>query len=345
MTDVPPLTRRLVRIRRLLVVVLIVVFAVLAVRAVSDVWMARRLNDEIARLEKQYGPLKWDPVRKLNAGKTWPRRLAPENRARLLDAAAARITLSDAYRNLLDLPHVPSTMTADQVRGIADENRDAVQLAIRAARLPHSNWDITYLAEPLGVPNLTDLHNLSKVLAIAARSDVDAGRPDDAVADVAAGFAETAAMRAEPLAIMALHAMWLAREQIEALKDVLARGDPSGPALAGLAAAIDENLVENPMREVMLGELRHRRFIWRWVEAGYVDGRPYPAPPSAWMRAAAWFGRPIIRFMAARDLTEKARAVDAATMPRNRRVGIGLPAAYWREQGGCPAGPESRRRW
>ena len=61
MTDVPPLTRRIVRIRRLLVVVLIVVFAVLAVRAVFDVWMARRLNGEVARLEKRYGPLTWDP--------------------------------------------------------------------------------------------------------------------------------------------------------------------------------------------------------------------------------------------------------------------------------------------
>ena len=32
----------------------------------------------------------------------------------------------------------------------------------------------------------------------------------------------------------------------------------------------------------MLGELKHGRFIWRWVEVGYVDGRPYPNAPSAW---------------------------------------------------------------
>jgi hypothetical protein len=314
----------MVRSRRLLVILLICAFAVLAVRAVFDVWMGRRLNGEVARLEKQHGPLTWDPVRKLDAWKTWPRRIAPENRARMLDAAAARVTLSDAYEKALYLPHAPSGMTADQARGIADENRDAVQLAIRAARLQHSNWDIRYLAEPLNVPNLMDLHDLSTVLAVAARSDTDAGRADEAVADVTAGFAEAGAMRAEPVAIMTLNAMAVARQQIEALKDILIRAEPSGPALAGLAAAIDESLVASPMREAMLGELKHSRFIWPWVERGYFDGRQNPTPPSAWMRGTAWLLRPVIRFMAMRDLADKARAVEAASTPRSRRGGIAL---------------------
>ena len=322
MTDVRPLNRWLVHSRRLLVIALILAFAVLAVRAVFDLWMGRRLNDEIARLEKQYGPLKWDPVRKLDAWKKWPRRIAPDNRARMIDAAAARVTLSDAYENLLYLPHVPSTMTADQVAGIADENRDAVQLAIRAARLRHSNWDIAYLAEPSNVPNLMDLQNLSRVLAIAARSDTDAGRADEAVADLTAGFAESAAMRTEPLAIMVIIATAVAREQIDALKDVLSRAEPSSAALAALAVAIDENLLEHPIREVMLGELKRSRFIWPRIEAGYFDGWSNSYPRPKWMRGAAWLVRPVIRFMAMRDLAEKARAVDAASMPRSRRTEI-----------------------
>jgi hypothetical protein len=301
------------------------VFAVLAVRAVFDVWMGRRLNKEVARLEEQYGPLSWDPVRKLDAWKTWPRRIAPENRARMLDAAAARVTLSDAYEKALYLPHASWGMAADQARGIADENRDAVQLAIRAARLQHSNWDVRYLAEPLNIPNLMDLHNLSTVLAVAARSDTDAGRADEAVADVTAGFAEAGAMRAEPVTIMALNAMSVSRQQIEALKDILIRAEPSGPALAGLAAAIDENLVASPMREAMLGELKHSRFIWPWIERGYFDGRQNPTAPSAWMRRTAWLFRPVIRFMAMRDLADKARAVEAASRPRSWRGGIALP--------------------
>jgi len=324
MNDVRPSKGWIVRGRRLLVILLLFIFAVLAVRAALDVWMGRRLNDQIARLEKQYGPLRWDPVRKLDAWKTWPRRIAPENRARMIDAAAARVTLSDTYEDLFY--RVPSTITADQARGIADENRDAVQLAIRAARLQHSSWDIHYLAEPLNVPNVMDLDNLSKVLAIAARGDTDAGRADEAVADVTAGFAEAAAMRAEPVAIMALNAMAVAREQMEALKDILGRAEPSGPALAGLAAAIDENLVASPMREVMLGELKRSRFIWPWIEVGYFEGRRAGERSTAWTRSVAWFVRPVIRFMAARDLADRARAVDAASTPRTGRAALPGPS-------------------
>jgi len=323
MNDVRP-DRWPVRTRRLLVIILIVVFSVLAVRTVLDIWMGRRLNDEIARLETQYGPLRWDPVRKRNPWRGWPRWLSPENRARMIDAAAARVVLSDANRELIYLPRTATTLTADQARAVADENRDAVQLAIRASRLQHSNWWVAYLAEPDGVPNLGNLHYLSTVLAIAARSDTDAGRTDDAVADVTAGFAQSAAMLAEPVAIMSVNAMSVVREQMDALSDILARAEPSGPALASLAVAIDENLPASPMREVMLGDLKHSVFVWPWIERGYFDGRRDPRTPSWWTRAAtsaaARLVRPVIRFMAERNLSDKAGAVDAASMPRNRRA-------------------------
>src|SRR5579864_2131779 len=120
MSDVQPQGRWIVRSRRLFVAILVLAFAVLALRAVSDVWLGRRLDAEIARLEQQYGPLRWDNVRKIDPWKTWPRRISPENRARMMDAAAARITVSDADEDLLHRPHVPSTMAAEKVREIAD---------------------------------------------------------------------------------------------------------------------------------------------------------------------------------------------------------------------------------
>lgn len=330
MTDIQPQKRWMVRSRRLFVVVLVLVFAVLAVRAVSAFWMGRRLTAEIARLEEQYGPLQWDNVRKLDAWKKWPRRIAPGNRARMMDAAAARITMSDANANLLYHPHVPSTMTTDQVREIADENREAVQLAIRGARLPHSNWDITYAGEPSNVPNLMDLGYLSKVLAIAARSDTDAGRADAAAADVMAGFALAAAMGSEPVPVMLANAIRIAFEQEDALRNVLNSADPSGPALTGLAAVIDESLAAHPARAATLGELKHSRATWPWVEQGWLGGRRFldystPKPPATWMRGVAWFFRPVIRFMALRDLSDKARAVEAASVPRSQRAGIVPP--------------------
>jgi hypothetical protein len=92
MTDAAAQQQRIVRWRRPAVVFLLVVAAVLVVRAVADVWLGGAMNAEIARLEERHGPLQWDSARKVHPWKTWPRRFAPDNRARLIDAAAAHIT-------------------------------------------------------------------------------------------------------------------------------------------------------------------------------------------------------------------------------------------------------------
>lgn len=320
----------MIRARRLLVVLLIVVIALLVVRAVADIWLQRRTQTEVARLEEKYGPLQYDAVRKLDAWKKWPRRIASENRARMIDAAAARVTISDADQNLLYHPHTSTSVTADQARSIADGNREAVQLAIAAANLQHSNWDIVYTTEAFGVPNLADLGYLSKVLTFSARSNTDAGRADDAIADVRAGFSQSAAMMHEPLRVMLINSIFFAYQHTDALKDVLNRSEPSATALASLASTINESLVESPSREALLGELKHSRASWPWVRDGWLWGRrnvdySVATEPTAWMRAVAWTFRPVIRYLALRDYSEKAQALDLASLPALQRAAQ-LPA-------------------
>ena len=57
--------------------------------------------------------------------KPWPRRAAPNNRARLIDAAAARITIArDTHENLLRAVNTqPEKMSGAEVREIAGGNR------------------------------------------------------------------------------------------------------------------------------------------------------------------------------------------------------------------------------
>jgi len=330
MADMKPSKRWVVRGRRVLVVLLLLVIAVFAVRAVFDIWMGRRLNDEIARIEKQYGPLRYDPVRKLDAWKKWPMRIAPDNRARVLDAAAASITANSERVELNLVNSALRTPKGSVAREIAEQNRDAVQLAIRASRLRHSNWDITYVGELDNVPNLMDHRHLSKVLVAAAEAEADAGRADEAIAALTAGFAEAAAMRSEPAPVMTVNAAATAGEHVDALKDILDRTEPSGAALAGLQAAIEENLDGNPARPALLGELKHSRAQWSLVASGWLFGRRFldhstPTPPSWWMHAVSWFFRPVIRHMAVRDLADRARAVDAAGTPRTERAKDMLP--------------------
>jgi hypothetical protein len=337
------LKQEMLKNRRRIVILLVLVFAVLILRAGLDLWMGRQLKSEILQLERKYGPLVWDPVRKLDAWRTWPGRFSPINRARMLSAAAARVTLTDANVNLIFRLNAPLTITSDQARAIADENREALQLALQAARLQHSNWKVVNLSEPANIPNLFDLSNLSSILAIAARSDADAGRADEAVKKIAAGFAEASAMIREPAPIMVMIASSVASIQVEALKDMLCRSNPSGSALAALAAMIDENLSRPPMREAMLGELKRSRRIWPWVERGYFDGGQPGETTNAWKRAVVWLCRPIIRIIARRDLAAKARALEAASMPRSQRAGVSLrhsmgPGSNWPAIGFIEAG-------
>jgi hypothetical protein len=321
MTDAQGQQRRIVRWRRRAVVLALIVGGVFIVRAMADVWLGRALSAEIAQLEERFGPLRWDSVRKVHPWKTWPRRMAPDNRARLMDAAAARITVAtDADESLLYAANVrDETITTDQAREIAEANREAIELAIRAARVPHSNWGTSGF-----VPNMTDVRFLSTLLAIAARGDTNAGRADAAAAALTAGFAIATAMGNEPADVMLLLAARTAYVHHLALKDLLNRGEPSGPALAELTSVIDEGLAAPPARAALLGLLKSAAAEWPRVERGWFltieDG--YPTRPSTWTRGIAWFARPVIRYRARNDLADKGRAAEAASMPRAKRAGI-----------------------
>jgi hypothetical protein len=76
------------------------------------------------------------------------------------------------------------------------------------------------------------------------------------------------------------------------------------------------------------------------VERGYFDGRRAGETPTTWTRGVAWFFRPVIRFLAMRDLADKARAVEAASMLRSRRAGVSLPPSAetsgWIQVGASP---------
>ncbi len=326
MTDAQRQEQRHVRWRRRAVVFLLVAAGVFAVRAIADVWLGRALSAEIARLEERFGPLRWDSVRKVHPWKTWPRPMAPDNRARLIDAAAARVTVAtDKHSSLLYATESqPETMIVDQGREIVEENRDAVELAIRAARLPHSNWGIACCG---GLPSLMmDVRHLSTVLAMTARVDTAAGRADAAAADVTAGFAIATAMSREPDPLMFLIATRTAYVHEVALKDLLTRAEPSGATLTELTRVIDEGLGTPPARAALLGSLKSARVDWPRMERNWIfyrlneDG--YPTRPSTWMRGVAWLARPATRYRALRDLADKGRAVDAASMPRAKRAGI-----------------------
>jgi hypothetical protein len=217
-------------------------------------------------------------------------------------------------------------VTGDRAKAIVRENRDAIELAIRAARRPRSNWQIAYdNFQWTPVPPLADLRWLSGLLAVAAREDTAAGRADDAAADVTAGFAEAASLRSEPMTFITLVGIGIAADQVEALQQVLVHSDPSSTALAALASAIDENLVEHPMRPAMIAELKFACLLWSRVERGQIEGLLTREPTPVWMAGVAWLFRPVVRFMARRDLADAASAIDAASTPRSRRAAVVLP--------------------
>jgi hypothetical protein len=324
MTDAKPSGRWLIRGRRVAVVVLILGAVLFGARAIADLWFGRQLTSEVARIEKQYGPLRYDPVRKVDAWKKWPRGTAPDNRARVLDAAAASVTTGTEAAELALINAGAPIPRGAVAHEIAETNREAVRLAVKAAGLQHSNWGISWAGELSNVPNLLDHLLLSKALIATAEDHVDAGRADDAMEALAAGFAQASAMGMEPASVMTVNAGHNAGLQINALKDILERSEPSGAALGRLAAAVDENLQVSPAREALLGELKHARAKWPLMERGWLWGaatvdHAVRHSPTAWMRGVGWFLRPAIRYAEIRDMALLARAVDAASVPRSQR--------------------------
>lgn len=303
--------------RRIALVLVVSVAAVLVVRAVANVWIGHRLNQEISRLEKVYGRL--DPA------SLAPPRVAPsENRARVMRAAANLTTVDvpAAFHESIwsggrRSGEVIGSISRDQK--VVDDNRLAVHVAEQGRRRSKSNWDIDYARDDANFPRLLDIRTLGEILAVTCRVDLDAGRTDEAAEAALAGLAEASSLSGEPVLIIQLVRIATARTQLECVRDLLQRAEPPPAVLVELAASLAENRTTDPMHIALVGELKHVNKVFAEIERGNMEALTGVGPSGAvalrpvW--AVSWLSRPLIRAGHLRYLQEMGRQIELQAVP------------------------------
>ncbi len=251
-----------------------VVAILLATRLVLDAWATRRLQATIVRLEKEWGKL--DPAT-----------LAPpavpdvENGTRFLRAAGELIVKEGpsegARRSWTD----PLLATGEErtLLAMLAPNELPLKIAAEARRFPRSNWGISYeKGFQANIPPLLALINLSKLLAASAMisilHDDDAG----AAEALESGFTISDSLRREPVFIVQLIAIAVDRLNAAAIRELLARGEPSAEELRGLQGRVERASTFTPISDGLVGEMKlAHKTISRYVASGYSLDPEAPA--------------------------------------------------------------------
>ena len=311
MTD-PLLTASRRRRRRLVLV--FVLLALLLAWVGLDVWAGHKAHAAFAALQKRYGPLDGHSM-------VAPSVPAVDNRA-LAVRAAALLTLpgnSDAelsaslrrFRNVSDASPVP-----DDIRAFVESNGEAIRLADLAISRTQSSWEADY-GGGFNVPSWLVVRRLPELLYAAARIDIAAGNPDQALRRLAAGLAVSASVEQEPSLIAQLIRIASASDHFDGIKRLISTTEPSQEGLRLLAALLEDNRQPDAMQTALIAELRDTNGVLTRMEErpGSVNSR---LPGMAVWGGMGLIGRPFVRLARVEYLRqmEELIALDAGPRPR-----------------------------
>ena len=297
-----------------------VLFAIAALIVIGacaglDMWAQRDLEIEIARLESKYGSF--------DLKSTVPPPVPDGDNRALVVRAAADIAVPMAGRPYHSISYpVPSPA---ELRAFANANRDALRLLAQIGTRRQSNWGVDSLTEQY--PRWNAIQVLSDAVYVAARLEIEGGRPDDAGRLIVSGLAIPASFREEPdmmAQIVRFHMFsW---RQFEAVRLLLNDSTPSAPVLKELAWALAENRTPAPLQLGLLSSMKQMNALLARMERGEIDPRmaktlypmTWPQWPSAFLGPAARIGRPVVRLARLRALRQMEEVLDELAGPRPR---------------------------
>jgi hypothetical protein len=331
------LWQRLKPTRRRVVVYIAVILGILALRLVLDVWAGSRLQAVTDRLAKAYGG-------RLDASSLSPPAVAPgENRARIASAAAALTGMpQDGIRIGQFTGALLGTAPADPKQRLAilrqavSESRLALQVLDEIESRPKANWELIYSdGHRMRLPSLMAIRNLGDVNAAAGRVALADGNLDEAARRARLGLALAGSLSQEPVLLIQLIRLAVAGEQLRLIRDVLAAGDPSAPALEELAGRIEESRSDDPVLTGLVGELKIINGTLDDVERGATLWRQHGESGGFGSRALAWLIRPAIRVGHARALEHLDQTIQYSRLQpfersaQNVRLPIDEPQPWW----------------
>jgi len=308
------------------------ILALLVVRIGLDLWAGHRVRTKIARLEAKYGSLA------PSAGQP-PEVPDADNRARLVKAAAALVMpgapdeaarLISAIRSVKTLPH--TAPVPDGLRKFLDANRESLRLVDEARGLRETTWNLDYETFE-DTPPLLELRTLSNVTYLAARLAIDDGRPDEASRVLEGGLAVASSLSQEPMLVVQLIRIAVALEQLDGVKELIERSEPSAPALEALAGRLGGSREPDPLTIGLVGELRYSNAVLARLEDGR-GGRDSPGWQTGFRTwALLLIGRPFMRLARARYLEETDALIEAQAGGRPLDPFDGTTRLGWLGQG------------
>ena len=322
------------RRRRILIVLLVVVLVLFLARAGLDLWAGHQIDTVVARLEKQHGSF---DVLTLNP----PAVPEGENRARAIRAAAALVNyaplkhwseLQHSYSLFLKQP--PSAPMPANLRTFVETNRSTFRVVEDARSRAQSNWEADYPNQS-NIPRLLEIRTLSNGVYLAARLDLEAGRPDEAAGAIASGLAMSASLRQEPYIIAQLIRIQVGLQHVEAAQRLLTESEPSKASLNDLARWLSETRFPDPMHLGLIGELKlfNHAFARAEYSSDPASGPAAGVLPGPWLHLTsggplAGLARPFSRLSRLRYLEQLEHLLEVQTGPRPRPASVPAPPRW-----------------
>ena len=323
---------RLIPSRRRVVAYLIVILVLLLLRVAVDVWAGYHLASVTARLAPIY--------QGLDLASLTPPAVGPgENRARVLAAAASltvtqydtlrRSTLSQALFGEPALSRLAtggdSAKRQQVFRQAVTDDRLALLVLDEAESRPKANWDITYRdGTRVRLPALREIRDLSNVNIAAGMLELGDGRADEAARRARLGLVLAGSLKQEPSLIVQLIRVAVTRDECRLLREVLAQGDPSAPALQAVADRLQDDDRDAPAVAGLIGELKYQSSLFDGLESGDQAVSPGPAVPSTLEAWLLWCLRPGVRMAHARVLEQIHQMIEYARLQPFERQARGL---------------------
>lgn len=317
------------RWRRVRLIAVVVLLVLLVAWVGLDLWAGRRIDEEVARLEKSYGSL---AERSLRSPQKVP---AADNRARVARAAAALAVLEEPGRRPDLAPERylglrPWSPVPESVRAYVEINRPAIRIAEETRSRGRTSWEADYVSG-VGFPPLMELRLLSNAICLAALIDLQDGRADSAAHQVATGLAVASTLREEPVLIVQLVRIAMYMTQLQVIRQIVIGADPSRSTLEDLARWLVESRSPSPIGVGLVGELRLGHAEGTRIEAGRVEDLISDAgnPASWYFGPIARLSRPLVRLAHLRYLREFERLIKIERGPRPRPdIALSQPVAW-----------------
>jgi hypothetical protein len=305
--------------RRLGIVALSSALLIIGACAGLDVVEGQRLESEVARFEARYGSL--DEVTLVV-----PAVPAADNRASVVRAAAALTVPGTMFRGSFypRLTYRPPAAMPPELRAFAEANREAIRQAGDVRTRHRSNWEIDDRV-PGGLLPYQSIRILSDAIYLTALLDLEAGRADDATRMVVTGLGVSASLRQEPqMFAQSVRINDVARRQIEAIREIVARSEPSTGSLEELSGWLAENRTPDPALVSVSSEVKRGNAVLARMENGDIDPataidiypQTWPSFGSTWLGPVARIGRPFVRQSRERYLQYMGQLLDVLSSPR-----------------------------